>query len=359
MNLGVFLAIGESIRDFKNKGQDKLLINYNFKTYSENFDKVYVFSYENERYTFFSNVIVLPNKYKLPRYFYSIFLPFFYPKEIISGDIFRGLQITGGLPGIITKLFFRKKIIINYGYPYSQVANLEGKKLQAVLYKIVERIVLFISNRVIVTSPEIKRYLGWYHQKTVLIPNGVDTKVFKCLPNIKKRYTVIFVGRLEKQKNLSTLINALSLLDKKDRDVLFIGNGSLRATLKKLAKNKKVNLKILEKIPHNLLPRYYNQAKIFVLPSFIEGHPKALLEAMSCSLPVIGNDIKGITSIIKDSENGLLFSNTTISLKEKISCILDNQEMAKKIAKNARTYVNKYFNYQKLKLKEIELLKRK
>ena len=49
MNLGVFLAIGESLSDLKSKGQLKRLLDYNIKEYSQNFDKVYIFSYENEK----------------------------------------------------------------------------------------------------------------------------------------------------------------------------------------------------------------------------------------------------------------------------------------------------------------------
>ena len=49
MILGVFLAIGESFKDFRAKGQLKRLLNYNIKEYSRHFDKVYIFSYSNER----------------------------------------------------------------------------------------------------------------------------------------------------------------------------------------------------------------------------------------------------------------------------------------------------------------------
>lgn len=357
MILGVFLAIGESFRDFREKGQDKLLLNYNLKTYSQNFDKVYVFSYEKENYSFFGNVVFLPNKYGLHRYLYSLLLPLFYRREIASCDVFRGLQITGGLPAILTKIFFRKKIVVNYGYPYFKVALIEGKKIQAFLYKIVEKLVLAFCDEIIITSLAMKKYLG-RNNKISFIPNSVDTSLFKPLQR-KKLFTVIFVGRLEKQKNLEVLLEAVSNLEKKKRKVLFIGNGSQKTYLQKIAEEKDIKLKILERVSHNSLPLFYNQAEMFVLPSLVEGHPKVLLEAMSCVLTCIGNDILAIKAIIKDQDNGLIFKKTATALCQKINLILDDKELAKRIACNARETIRQHYDYKILRKKEIELLKNK
>ncbi|MCM8787207.1 MAG: glycosyltransferase family 4 protein [Candidatus Omnitrophica bacterium] len=355
MNLGVFLAIGESFKDFKEKGQDKLLLNYNLKTYSQNFDKVYVFSYEKERYIYFNNVIFLPNKYSLHRYIYSLILPLFYLKEIASCEVFRGLQITGGLPAILIKILFRKRIVVNYGYPYIKVALLEGKKIQAFLYKIIEKVIMAFCDKVIVTTSEIKKYLG-NNKKIVLIPNGVNTGLFKSLKR-KKLFSVIYVGRLEKQKNLKLLLNAVSLLEKKNRKVLFIGHGSQKENLLRLAKEKEIELKILDRVSHNRLPEFYNQAEMFILPSLIEGHPKALLEALSCGVPCIANDIEAVKSIIQDKKNGLIFDRTSNSLKKKISLILKNRKLAQKLGKEGRKTIVKSYDYKILIKNEIKLLK--
>lgn len=356
MNLGVFLAIGESFRDFRNKGQDQLIINLNLKNYSQNFDNVYVFSYENEELHLFNNVRVLPNRYKLHRYFYSIMLPLFFLKEIKLCSVFRGLQITGAIPAILTKLLFKKRVIINYGYNYVKVARTEGKFFQWFLYCLSEKILINFSDVVITTSKHIYKNLRYFNKK-VLISNGVNTDMFKPLRS-KKIYTAIFVGRLEKQKNIFTLINALSFLSKKYRKLLLIGNGSLKSDIEKYAREKKVDCKLLEKINHDELPNYYNQAKIFILPSLVEGNPKALLEAMSCGLPCIGNDIKGINEIIKNKINGLIFSNSSKELAKLILFLLKNNTFAKRISVLARKTVLKNYNYQILKEKEIRLLKK-
>lgn len=357
MILGVFLAIGESFRDFKKKGQDKLLLNYNFKTYSQNFDRIYVFSYEKEKFNFFSNVTVLPNKYKLHRYLYSFLLPLFYLKEIRSCDIIRGLQITGGLPALLSKLLFKKKFIVNYGYPYAQTALVEGKVIHSFFYRLLEKLVLNWASYIIVTSKFIQNRLSSYSDRLILIPNGVDTKLFKPITKTQKEFSVMFVGRLEKQKNLFMLINAIALLEKRLRKVLFIGDGSLKNSLLKYAREKDVKLSIYKKISHNNLVKYYNQAQVFVLPSVVEGNPKVLLEAMSCGLPVIGNNVEGIREIIKDGKNGLIFYNSQDSLKKSMTRLLASSKLRLKLSSNARVYIESNFNYSILKIKEVNLLK--
>ncbi len=356
MNLGLFLAIGESFRDFRNKGQDQLIINLNLKNYSQNFDKVYVFSYENEELHFFNNIIVLPNKYKLHRYFYSILLPLFYIKEIKSCDVFRGLQITGAIPAILTKMLFKKRVVTNYGYNYTKVARTEGKFLQWLLYYFSEKKLINFSDVIITTSKHIYKNLSYFDKK-VLIPNGVDMIRFKPF-KIKKIYTVIFVGRLEKQKNIFTLINALSFLNKKYRKLLLIGNGSLKNDIEIYTREKEVDCTLMAKINHDALPNYYNQARIFILPSLAEGNPKSLLEAMSCGLPCIGNNVEGISEVIKNKKNGLLFSKSSMDLTKQILILLNNSALAKTISTNARKTIQNNYNYQILKEKEIRLLKK-
>ncbi len=209
MNLSVFLSIGESIKDFKNKGQDTLFINNNLKNYSENFENVYVFSYKNESYTFYKNVTVKPNKYNIPRFIYAVILPLMYQQIISKSSLVRGYQITGGIPAIICKYIFGKKIVINYGYPYTEVAKIEKKTFRAFLFNLLSILILPLCDKIIITTIALKPTVKKYTHKIALIPNGVDTAIFKPKNN-KKYFTCIFVGRLEAQKNIPVLIIALS-----------------------------------------------------------------------------------------------------------------------------------------------------
>ena len=92
------------------------------------------------------------------------------------------------------------------------------------------------------------------------------------------------------QKNLKVFIKAVSKISKglalpKQGQALiklsFVGAGSQKDELVILADKLGVNLEITERIPNEELPEVYRQSDIFVLPSLAEGHPKALLEALS------------------------------------------------------------------------------
>ncbi len=98
-------------------------------------------------------------------------------------------------------------------------------------------------------------------------------------------------------------------------------------------------------------------AKIFVLPSLVEGHPKALIEAMACGIPAIANNIKGINTLIKPEENGLLFPHTPASLKKQLQRLLTNKSLYTKLSLSSREYVKKFYDFNVLKKREILVLK--
>ena len=164
------------------------------------------------------------------------------------------------------------------------------------------------------------------------------------------------MGRLEPQKNLLSLIEAISKLKVKN-ELIFIGKGSQKKELLKLANKLKVNLKIIDKVSHNQLPKIYRQADIFVLPSFIEGHPKVLLEAMSTELTCIGTDTDGIRAVISDKETGLLTGTGPEQIREAIEYLINNPKNALQLGKRARRHVEENYDFANLMEKENKLLK--
>lgn len=356
MNLAVFLAIGESLKDFKKKGQDSLIIDNNFRSYSKNFKNVYIFSYARESFKLFDNVYVLPNKYKIHRYIYSLVLPFLHFWVIKKCNVVRCYQLTGGIPGFIVKLFIGKKYIVNYGYDYVTYASIEGKRIRSLITQCIKLPILFFADYIIATTDDLKQYALKFNRNVTVIPNGVDINLFKPFKS-PKSIDILYVGRLEKQKNLELLIKSVSLVKNKKIKIIFIGSGSFKNHLNNLSRVYKVNLTIIPRITNKLLPGYYNRAKIFVLPSLIEGNPKSLIEAMSCGLPVIGNNVSGISSVI-NNKNGLLFNNSIESLVDILSSILTNTRKRNSLGKVARKFVENNYSFNKLFNKEIYLIKK-
>lgn len=357
MNLGLILAIGESFSDFKKKGQLKRLVDYNIKTYSQNFEKVYIFSYEKEKgFSLPDNCYLVPNDKNLNRYVYSLLLPFLKRKEINDCEVLRGLQLTGGIPAAISKIFHKKKFIINFGYDYSKFAKFEDKNIQSVLYKLIESPILKLADKVIVTSRQLEQVftekIG--RKKLVFIPNGVDTNLFRKLPEkSKKNFTVMFIGRLEKQKNLENLILALKNIPKVR--AIFIGVGTQKRNLMLLAEKNNVDLNFYGPIDYEKLPKALSTTDVFVLPSHIEGNPKILLEAMSCGIAVLGSNVEGIRELINDGENGLLSETDEKSIESKLR-MLQDVNLRKRLGQNGRKFILKNYEIDNVLTKEVNLL---
>ena len=162
--------------------------------------------------------------------------------------------------------------------------------------------------------------------KTSLIMNTVDTSQFKpdepTRAIIRERYRIpddchvlLFVGRIEEIKNVYGLIESVKLLrDEGGNYRLYVaGDGTLKKSLedkvKSLGLEKEVQF--LGKVSHEELPGYYNMADVFALPSFMEGTPMVLMEALSCGTPVIATKVGGVPDIVVHCSNGIMIDEGT------------------------------------------------
>ena len=364
MNLGILLSIGESLEKQVESGQFERFKKFYLRKYATNFDQVFVFSYgKDPNFLKEKNLILVSQKSNLHRYFYTLLMPFFERKNFQIVSVFRVMQATGSIPAILAKIFYRIPYVTTYGYKYHQFAKIEGKTVTVFFLKILEFLALKFADGVIVTTKELKSYVGKFvsKEKIFLIPNGVDTQSFKPVNKKfdKNNIKLISVGRLEVQKNYAALIRAVSLSKFRTYITLtLIGKGSLKNELKILAKKLSVKLKIIDSLPHNQMPNFLQSNDIFLLPSLLEGHPKVLLEALSCGLPAIASEVSGNTEVIKDSENGLLSSTKSDDISKKLDSLIESGDIRERIGQRGREYVLKYCDLRQLVLKEIAILKK-
>lgn len=357
MTIGIFLAMGDSFKEMTKTGQDIAFKKFYLSKFSKNFSKVYIFSYADEKIGDLpKNVYLIPNKYKIHRYFYSIILPFINYRKVLRCDVFRAYHLFGTPPAVITKILYNKPFVFNWAYDYEKIAVLESRFLNLILLKLLRLIATNTTSLVFAANEAIFREL--FSKKTLYLPNGVNTKFFR--PNLNKkiasRKTVILsVGRLEKQKNFENLVLAINGIDAKLR---IVGNGTYKVRLKKLSQKIGVDLEIISKVDNQQMPLEYNNADIFILPSTVEGSPKALLEAMACGLPVIASDIDGVKDIITNGKTGLLTSTNKKSIKSSLTKLLSDKGLAKKIANNGRAEVQKKFNLDDLLKLEVNSIKK-
>lgn len=180
----------------------------------------------------------------------------------------------------------------------------------------------------------------------------IDKAELRRTYNLELSDTIfLFVGSIKKIKGCDTLIDAFTGLGdeyvKKNKlKLLLAGDGNLRTSLEENVRQKKFNSHIIfmGNITREHISLIYKLADIYILPSYFEGTPISMLEAMFNGLPIIGSNVRGINNIIKSESNGLLFEvNNSADLKDKIIRIVENSILAKNLALKAKQdYENNY-----------------
>jgi hypothetical protein len=154
--------------------------------------------------------------------------------------------------------------------------------------------------------------LGLHGGRSSILYNGVDTDLFQP-PIIEPNdgvYTILSVGRLVPVKGVSILLTAFAQLYKQLNQkarLIVVGEGPLLEELNQQA----AELTILQAVDfvgavkHEEIVSYFQHADVFCLPSFSEGSPTVIVEAMACGKPIIASDVGGVSEIVND-ESGIL-----------------------------------------------------
>ncbi|CAL2105742.1 Glycosyltransferase, family GT4 [Tenacibaculum sp. 190524A02b] len=149
------------------------------------------------------------------------------------------------------------------------------------------------------------------------------------------RVKLLFIGRLEKQKSLDTLLDAIAYLNNDKILLTIVGDGALRCFLEKKVDDLKLTDNVTFEGKQKNTSKFYENADIFILPSIWEGFGIVILEAFRAKVPVIASNIEGPSELIKNNVNGVLFEpKNHIQLAEKIKHLIDNKSLRQKIAEN-------------------------
>ena len=181
--------------------------------------------------------------------------------------------------------------------------------------------------------------------------NPVNTSSFSLHSNKTKKSketnNVIFMGKLCKQKGIYDLLQAIPLILKKEPSAIFIlcGDGEID-NYRRICEKKGIadRVRFLGWISgQNKINKICN-ADVFVLPSYIEGLPNAIIEAMSAGLPIVSTRVGGIPDIIQDGINGFLIQPGDVqAIGDRIVKLLQDRSLKQKMGeRNAMEAKNKF-----------------
>jgi len=216
-------------------------------------------------------------------------------------------------------------------------------------------------------------------ERIIHISNGVDVKdIFnkeiysseqrnelrKSLGILDNDVVFMFIGRLVGEKGIIELLEAFIKLNKETPNVKLLIVGDLPASERDLDSENQIKelLKSENVIATGFrsdIPELLFTSDVFVLPSYREGLPRSIIEAMAMELPIIATDIRGCREEVIDGENGFLVPKQDYqSLYSKMKLLAENQLMRTQMGRRSRQIAIKDFNERLVIEKQIELFKK-
>lgn len=159
--------------------------------------------------------------------------------------------------------------------------------------------------------------LGASPDRVILVPNGVDRRIFRPRDRTQARSSLglpengrifLFVGRLEREKGLDELVAAFRELAKESSETIslvIVGEGSIGERLSLECKGLR-NVVFTGSRPAADVAQYLAAADVLVLPSWAEGTPNVVLEALAAGRPIVATHVGGIPDVVRQDHTGLL-----------------------------------------------------
>lgn len=199
---------------------------------------------------------------------------------------------------------------------------------------------------------KLSPYEHW--NKFVVSPLGVDPEVFAPPPQRRatEYFEILCVGRLTPAKGQHILIDAVEQLTLEGRKarLRLVGNGPDETSLREHAARSAARECVVFEgaINQDRIREFYATADAFCLPSFAEGLPVVLMEAMAMEIPCVTTHITGVPELIRDGLDGLLVApSDTDALGKALARLMDDAELRQRIGRSGRARVVEHYDLRR------------
>ena len=186
--------------------------------------------------------------------------------------------------------------------------------------------------------------------KLHIVHCGIDSQLFSARTHAGQGAKLLYVGRLAPAKGLPILLDSLAELKSKtdlSLTLTVIGDGCERSVLEQkiFELGLASNVNFVGYQSQTEVRRYLQQSDIFVLPSFAEGVPVSLMEAMASGVPVISTQIAGISELVANGKSGFLVApGDVLGLAAKIEQLAQQPELRQSFGQVGHDFVKHEFN---------------
>jgi glycosyltransferase involved in cell wall biosynthesis len=185
------------------------------------------------------------------------------------------------------------------------------KALTGASYRLADRIILYSPG--LISEWNLTKYRD---KIRIAHEHYINFDEFMMMTDIEDRPDLIgFIGRLDAEKGIMNFIEAIPdiLGSYPDAHFLIIGDGNQKEMAQRSLEEHRLGDRVTLSgwVHHSELPSHLNTMKLLVIPSYTEGLPNTMLEAMACGTPVLASPVGSIPDYIKDGDNGFIMENNS------------------------------------------------
>ena len=248
------------------------------------------------------------------------------------------------LPLVVTKLLRKKSIeVVTRGKATTKTAR---------VWRLQDPILFTLLDGISPESRGLIKELGIEKYGQKVLPEGarfIDDRRYKKNKRLSERANVVgFVGRMTREKGIIDFVHAIPLAAEQVSDLKFsiVGSGPLSDWVNEqcnhLSAERDIDITLTNWVETGLA-NYYNELKLFVLPTYHDAFPTSILEAMACGTPVLATPVGAIPDVIADEGTGFLLESTAPErIAQRVTMILNYREL-EKVADNAERLIRQKF----------------
>lgn len=259
------------------------------------------------------------------------------------------------MPILLPKILGKRVVIRSDGRPSTIVKKYYKKKskMKMFFFQMIEEIDYSIAD-ILMTECEYMINDNNFEKYSHSCVGNLYTDKEEFYRNIDlmvRSFDIGYIGRFHSEKGFKEFLEAIPKIIRQKRDLkIFIGgDGELKTEIDFIKYDSQYSQRISlhDWIPQNQLSNYLNNIKILVLPSYKEGLPNMILQAMACGTAVLATPVGGIPGVIQDGNTGFLMENNTPE------CISENVVRAltcpdlERIAEAGRRFVEDNYSFER------------
>ena len=220
-------------------------------------------------------------------------------------------------------------------------------------WKLLSKIIGLCAVCIVMNRPCEKALNDFGFKNISYLPNPLGMDILDQIQKAEGKYqrhprTLLFVGHVYKTKGVYELVEACTKMSNVQLRIVGKFVDQLKNELQTIAAGKENGdwLHFIGEIPHEEVIKEFYQADLFVFPSYTEGFPNVILEAMACGCPIVSSDVGAIPEMldIGADDCGICFKPQSVDeIYQAVSMLIDNEQLKNEFSVKAKRRVNSLY----------------